>query len=242
MKNFKGLSWGILSLCLGIFMFSSCDKDEDTPVPATGAVDVAIQGIKVDAATKYAIVISASSNYEIKSAKVTAPGTGGKVYQLTATSNKKLFVYVPASADYAAELPVKGDYSYEITTSNDEKVSGKDAVGDEKTVAIAIKTATMASQKLKTTWDKVQGGDAYQIRLYNANKTELLFQGATLASDKAEFEFGSTTAGWATGKSPVANTNYVVELIAVKYETGVTTNKEANLQFITLDSKTIKWE
>ena len=100
----------------------------------------------------------------------------------------------------------------------------------------------MSNHILETTWDKLQGGDAYQIRLYSANKAELLFQGATLASDKAEFEFGSTTAGWATGKSPVANTDYVVELVGVKYETGVTTNKENNLQFITLDSKTVKWE
>lgn len=242
MKNFKSLSWGIITLCLSASLFTSCDNDDDTPTPATAVVDVAIQGLKADAGTKYAIVINAGSNYEIKSAKVTAPGTGGKVYQLTATANKKQFVYAPTTADYAAELPVKGDYSYEIVTSTNAKVSGKDVVGDEKLAAIAIKTSTISNHILKTTWDKLQGGDAYQVRLYNANKTELLFQSATLASDKSEFEFGSTTTGWATGKSPVVNTNYVVELLGVKYESGVTTDKGNNVQFITLDSKTIKWE
>ena len=77
MKKFKSLFWGLLALSVGVFVFTSCD-DDDAPVAATGAVDVAIQGLKTDAATKYAIVISASSNYEIKSVTVTAPGTGGK--------------------------------------------------------------------------------------------------------------------------------------------------------------------
>jgi hypothetical protein len=80
------------------------------------------------------------------------------------------------------------------------------------------------------------------VNFYSANKAELLFQSTILASDKVEYEFGATTSGWATGKSPVANTNYVVELLGVKYETGVTTDKGNNYQFITLDSKTIKWE
>jgi hypothetical protein len=242
MKKFRNLFAGLFVLSFGVFVFTSCDKDDDKPVTASGAADVAIQGLKADAGTKYAIVISASSNYEIKSAKVTAPGTGGKVYQLTATSNKKQFVFIPATADYAAELPVKGDYSYEIITSNDEKISGNDAVGEEKLATIAIKTATMTNHLLKTTWDKIQSGDAYIVKFYSANKAELLFQSVTLASDKAEYEFGATTAGWATGKSPVANTDYVVELLGVKYETGVTTDKSNNIQFITLDSKTIKWE
>jgi len=57
-----------------------------------------------------------------------------------------------------------------------------------------------------------------------------------------EYEFGSSSAGWAYGVSPVVNTNYVVELLGVKVETGVQTNKANNIQFVTVDSKTIKWE
>ena len=181
MKKFKSLFTGLLALSFGVFLLTSCDNDDESPVPVSAIVDVAIQDVKVDAAVKYAIVINATSNYEFKSAKVTAPGTGGKVYQLTATADKKQFVYIPQTADYAAELPAKGDYTYEIIATNDEKVTGKDAVGDEKLAPIAIKTAAMTNQMLKTTWDKVQGGDAYVVRLYSANKAELLFQGTTLA-------------------------------------------------------------
>lgn len=242
MEKFKSLFTGLLALGLCVFVFTSCEDDDEKPAPANATVDVVIQSMKVETTVKYAIVVKASSNYEIKSAKVTAPGTGGKVFQLTATADKKQFAYTPQTADYTAELPVKGDYTFEIVTTANEKVTGKDAVGDEKLAAITIKTATMANKILKTTWDKVTGGDAYLVRLYSANKAELLFQGTTLASDKTEFEFGATTTGWATGKSPVVNTNYVVELAGIKYETGATSNKTSNVQFITLDSKTIKWE
>lgn len=242
MKKFKSLFKGLFALSLGVFMLASCDNDDEKPTPLSAVVDVVIQDVKIDAGVKYAISVRASSNYEIKSAKVTAPGTGGKVYQLTATADKKQFVYIPQTADYTTELPAKGDYTFEIVATNNEKVTGKDVLGDEKLTPISIKTATMTNHLLKTTWDKIQNGDAYVIRLYSANKSELLFQGNTLAADKAEFEFGATTTGWASGKSPVVNTNYVVELVGIKYETGATSDKGNNVQFITLDTKTIKWE
>ncbi len=231
---------GLLALTIGVFTLVSCENDDPDPLKAN--VDVFVQDIKTDAGVKYGIVVYATANYEIKSAKVTAPGTGGKVYQLTATSSKRQFVYIPQTADYTSELPAKGDYSFEITSTSDEKLTGKDAVGDEKLTAIAIKTATMASHQLKTTWDKLQSADSYVVKLYSANKSEVLFSSVLLASDKIEYEFGATTLGWATGKTPVADTNYVVELLGVKFETGATSDKGNNVQFITLDSKTVKWE
>jgi len=241
MKKFKSLFVGLFVLGFGIFALVSCDKDE-TPDPLKAVVDVIIQDNKTDAGTRYGLVIYATANYELKSVKVTGPGTTPQVYQLTATADKRQYVFKMATGDYTAALPSKGDYTFEVTSTSDEKITVKDVVGDEKLAPITIKTAAMASQKLKTTWDKLTGCDAYLVNFYSANKTELLFQSTILASDKVEYEFGATTSGWATGKSPVANTTYIVELLGVKYETGVTTDKGNNYQFITLDSKTIKWE
>jgi len=241
MKKFRSLFAGLFVLSFGIFGLVSCDND-DTPDPLKAIVDVSVHDLKVEGGVKYGIYVSAIANYDIKSVKVTAPGTGGKVYQLTATADKKQFVFIPQTADFTTDLPVKGDYSFEVTSTSDEKFTGKDAVGDEKLTPIVIKTAAMANHLLKATWDKVQNGDAYLARLYSANKSELLFQGTLLASDKAEYEFGATTSGWASGKSPVANTDYVVELVGIRYETGATADKGNNVQFVTTDSKTIKWE
>jgi len=240
MKSFKKLVTGILCLSVGVFSMVSCVDDD--PDPLNAVVDVIVRDVKTDAGVKYGIVVYATANYNIKSAKITAPGTGGKVYQLTASSDKRQFVFIPQAADYVADMPVKGDYTFEIVSEGNETITGKDAVGDEKLAPIVIKTATMSSQKLKTTWDKVTGADAYMVRFYSADKSEILFASSFLASDKVDYEFGASTSGWATGKSPVANTNYVVELVGLKVETGVTLNQSNNFQFITYDSKTIKWE
>lgn len=242
MKKSKSFFTGLICLCLGVFLITSCNDEDPTPAPLNAVGDVIIQDHKTDAGIRYGLVIYATSNYELKSVKVTGPGTTPQVYQLTATTDKHRYTFKMESGDYTAALPTKGDYTFEITSVNDQKITIKDVVGDEKLTPIAIKTAAMASQKLKTTWDKITGCDGYVVNFYSANKAEILFQSPILASDKAEYEFGATTTGWATGKSPVVNTNYVVELLGVKFETGVTADKGNNVQFITLDSKTIKWE
>ncbi len=241
MKNIRKFFAGILCLSVGAFTLVSCDNDDD-PDPLQAVVDVIIQDNKTDAGLRYGLVIYATSNYELKSVKVTGPGTTGEVYQLTATADKRQYVFRMETGDYTSALPAKGNYTFELISTSDEKITAIDALGDEKLDPITIKTATMASQKLKTTWDKITGTDAYVIKLYSANKAELLFSSSSLASDKAEYEFSASTQGWATGKSPAVNTNYVVELIGLKAETGVTTDKGNNIQFLTLDSKTIKWE
>jgi len=240
MKNFRKLVTSIFCVSVCSLALISCIKD--TALAPEGVADVIIQDMKTDAGIKYGIVVYASANMDIASAKVTAPGTPGKIYQLTATTNKMQFVYTPQDADYDIDMPVKGDYSIEIVTASGQTLRGKDAVGDEKLTPIVIKTATMTSQTLKTTWDKVADADAYVVKLYSANKAELLFSSTYLSADAVNFEFSSSSAGWTYGVSPVINTDYVIELLGVKVETGVTIDPGNNLQFITVDSKTIKWE
>lgn len=239
MKNLKKLRTGIICLSFLALALTSCIKD--TKVALQGVADVIIQDKKTDEGVKYAIVVYASANYDIQSAKVTAPGTGGKVYQLTATSSKQQFVYIPQESDYSSVAPVKGDYAIELITTEGETLTGKDVVGDEKLSPIVVKTATMASQTLKITWDKVTDASAYAVRLYSADKSEVLYASTYLSTSVAEYEISASSSGWYTGK-PVVNTNYVVELIAVRVETGVSTDTANNLQFITVDSKTVKWE
>ncbi len=239
MKNLKKLRTGIICLSFLALALTSCIKD--TEVALQGVADVIIQDKKTDQGVKYAIVVYASANHEIQSAKVTAPGTGGKVYQLTATSSKQQFVYIPQESDYTSVLPVKGDYAIELITTDGETLTGKDVVGDEKLSPIVIKTATVASQTLKITWDKVTDASAYAIRIYSADKSVVLYSGTYLATSVVEQEISASSVGWYTGR-PVVNTNYVVELIAVRVETGVSVDSANNLQFITVDSKTIKWE
>ena len=105
-----------------------------------------------------------------------------------------------------------------------------------------ISAATVDSQKLKITWDKVTDAETYVVRLYSADKSELLFASNFLLSSDVQYEIEATTQGWLTGKSPVVNTNYVVELLGIRSEADASSDKVNNLQFITTDSKTIKWQ
>jgi hypothetical protein len=240
MKKFGKLFAGIIYLSISVFTLASCKKDD--PEPLQAVVDVMVQDLKTDAGIRYGLVIYATSNYEMKSVKVTGPGTNGEVYNLTATADKHQFTFKMQAGDYTVALRPKGDYLFEITSVNDEKLTLKDILGDEKLASVVIKTTTITDQKLKTTWDKITGAETYVVNLYSADKSQILFSSSYLAADKSEFEFGTATSGWASGKSPIAGTNYVVELIAVKAETGVTVDKGNNLQFVSRDSKTISWE
>lgn len=240
MENFKKLRAGMICLLMGATAFVSCIKD--TEVPLQGIADVLIQDIKTDEGVKYGIFIYVTANEDIQSSTVTAPGTGGKVYHLTATKSKQQFAFIPQASDYTSTLPVKGNYAITLTSVDGETLTGEDAVGDEKLSPIAIKTATMASQTLKITWDLVSGADAYVVKLYSADRSELLYISEFLLSTDVQLEVSTSSTGWLTSKLPVVNTNYVVELIGVRPETGITIDKGNHLQFLTVDSKTIKWE
>ena len=135
MEKFRKLFAGILCLSIGAFTLVSCQDDD--PVPLQAVVDVMIQDLKTDAGIRYGLVIYATSNYEMKSVKVTGPGTNGEVYDLTATADKRQFAFEMETGDYTAALPPKGDYSFEITSVSDEKLTIKDAVGDEKQIGRA---------------------------------------------------------------------------------------------------------
>jgi hypothetical protein len=69
-----------------------------------------------------------------------------------------------------------------------------------------------------------------------------LFTTDYLGKDITEYNLSASSSGWASGKSPVAGTDYVVELLGVRVETGVLVDKASNLQFITADTRNIKWK
>lgn len=241
MKRIRKMLTGVLCLSVGSMGLVSCMKDSPAQLQAVG--DVIVQDMKTDGGVKYSLIVYVTANFEILSGKVTAPGTGGKVYQLTPlAANKYQCVYSPQPGDYTSAMPAKGDYSLEVSAATGETLYGKDAVGDEKLAPIVIKSAELSPSLLKIKWDKVTDADAYIVRLYTADKSKIIFTTSYLGSDVTEYSVGSSTSGWATGESPVEGTNYVVELLGVLVEADVSTDLGSNLQFITTDSKTIKWQ
>jgi len=240
MKNFRRLMISGLGLLMGSLSLVSCMKESSTSLQAVG--DIIIQDTKTDAGVKYGLVVYVTANFEILSGKVTAPGTNGKVYQLTPTATKYQCVFYPQASDYTTDMPVAGDYKIEITATSGESFIGSDVVGSEKLNPIVIKTTEISPSAVKITWDAVTDADAYLVRLYNADRTQLLFTTDYLTTDVKSFNLSASLSGWASGVSPVAGTNYVIELVGVRVEKDVLTDKGSNLQFLTTDSKTITWQ
>lgn len=241
MKKFRKILVSGLGLLVCSTIFVSCMKDNTTNLQAVG--DIMIQDMKTDAGIKYGVIVYVNSNFEILSGKVTAPGTGGKVYQLTPTgTTKQQCVFYPQASDYTTDMPVKGDYTMEITATTGEVLYGKDAVGEEKLTPIVIKAVDITPSVTKITWDKVTNADAYLVRLYPADKSTILFTTDYLGSNVTEYNLSASSSGWGMGVSPVAGTNYIIELLGIRVETDAITDKGSNLQFITTDSRTIKWQ
>ena len=228
-------------LLVGTVTFTSCkDKIED-PFIATG--DVFVQRVKTETSDKLAVSLYTYSNRELKTVKATAPGQGAKVYDLTITAgNNHVFSYLPVTADYITDMPTNGTYSFEVTASDNSKLTITDLLGTQSLAAINFKTAAFVDGKLKTTWDALSGCENFTVKLFSADGNTLLYVGPALLSTVLDFSFNSSTQGWLTGKSPVVGTDYLVQVAGVKFEDGVTVDKGYNVQFVSLASKTIKWQ
>ena len=228
-------------ILVGTVTFTSCkDKIED---PFNATVDVFVQRVKTETSDKLAVSLYTFSNRELKTVKATAPGQGAKVYDLAATDgNKQMFSYLPVTADYVNDMPSNGTYSFEVTASDNSKLTITDLLGTQSLAAINLKTAAFADGKLKTTWDALSGSENYTVKLFSADGSTLFYVGPALLSTILEFSFNNSTQGWLSGKSPVVGTDYLVQVLGVKFEDGVTVDKGYHIQFVSLASKIIKWQ
>lgn len=228
-------------LLVGTVTFTSCkDKNED---PFKASVDVLVQRVKTETSDKVAVALYTYANRDLKTVKATAPGQGAKVYDLTASAgNKQMFSYLPVAADYVTDMPAAGAYSFEVTALDNSKLTITDALGTQSLAAINFKTAAFADGKLKATWDALTGAENYTVKLFSADGNTLLYISPIIASTTLEYSFNSSTQGWLNGQVPVVGTDYQVQIMGVKYEDGVTTDKVYNLQFLSLSNKTIKWQ
>ena len=228
-------------LLVGTVTFTSCTDTKEDPFNA--AVDVLVQRVKTETSDKVAVVLYTYANRDLKTVKATTPGQGAKVYNLTETSgNKQVFSYLPVAADYVTDMPTSGAYSFEVTAADNTKLTLTDQLGTQSLAAINFKTAAFVDGKLKSTWDALTGVEYFTIKLFSADGATLLYVSPVITSSTLEYSFNSTTTGWVNGKTPVVGTDYVVQIMGVKYEDGVTTNKAYNIQFVSLASKTIKWQ
>jgi hypothetical protein len=140
-------------------------------------------------------------------------------------------------------MPAAGDYEFTVTSSQNEEepIKVKDNLGTEELDAMVISATEFASAKLKTSWATLANAEGFVVRLFAANG-DLLYNSPLVVKTDTEFSFGLTDLGWLDASKKAEDTKtYKVELAAIRYETGVTVDKEYNVQIVSMTSKDIVW-
>lgn len=230
----------LAGLCLGGIFFS-CNEDELPQLAAN--VDALVVKTRIGEEVKYAPAFYVYGNKNIKSANVVAPGDGTLTYTLaSATSSNTVFMKWPANADFATTVPAAGDYEFTITSTEEGEapLKIKDKIGTESLEVPVISSTEFTNSKLKLKWASITGTDGFVVQLISEGN--IIFSSALLQNTTTEYAFGLSDQGWLDAtKRAEENKTYTLELKAVRYETGITSLKEYNIQCLSYIDKQVLW-
>lgn len=241
MKKGRSILQCLLTLISISLILTSC-MDDPEPEALDILPDVFMQQITEDSEEKYAVAFWAYGNKELES--VTVDGPEGGIWTLEKDpENSQLFILFPEVTDYSVTIPETGIYEFTATsTQTDETpLTLTDELEDEVLGPVSIETSEYDGTQMNLTWETVTDADAYLIRLSDADGT-VIFMSPKLTGSTSEYSFGPSTAGWLDPTNLVDDgETYELELLAILYESGVTTDKDYNIQFISIDTKEIVW-
>jgi len=205
--------------------------------------DVFIQKISEGGEEKYALAFWVFGNKELESVSIDGPEGGS--WDLEGDEvNPQIFSLFPADEDYTPGMPPAGIYEFTVTSTQEGEPPMKidDELEDEELAMATIDSIKFESSQVKTYWETVTGADNYRVRLYNA-EGEIIFLSSQLADNKTDYAFSVTDDGWAGSNSiPQTGDNCRLELLAILYESGAGTNKDYNIQCISIATEEIVWE
>jgi len=230
----------LITLVIGSTLLLSCLSDPE-PVALDYLPDAIIQKVTDNQEEKYAMVFWVYGNKELESGTVEGPASGSWTLEKNSTNNQVLNLY-PEQEDYSSTMPEPGSYEFTVTsTQTDEApVTMTDELEDEELGAVVIDTVEFNNSELTTEWQSVSGTDLYLVRLYDTSE-ELLFISEQIAGNETEYTFNTSDQGWTGSTVAQDGETYVLELLAVLYESDASTNLEYNIQCISVGSQQITW-
>jgi len=241
MKKSKIILRSLFTIVIASVLFSSCIDDPE-PVALDALPDVFIQKISDNGIEKYGIAFWVFGNKDLESATIDGPE--GETWTLEQDAeNTRIFSLFPEGADYTEVIPVAGEYEFTVTSTqvDEEPLSVSDDLDEDEIGILQIESTEFVSSQLKTTWQSVDGADVYLIRLYD-DSDKMIYVGPQLNDDKTDFTFGNASEGWLYASILAeAGEPYTVEVLAILYESGVTTGKEYNIQCISIAKEDIIW-
>jgi len=242
MKTKKMIWKSLAAIVMGSVVLTSCIDDPD-PVALDATPDVFVQKIVRDSVEMYGIVFWVLGNKALDS--VTVEGPDDTVWNLEEDpSGNRVFSLYPEDEDYADSIPVAGDYTFTIksTQTDEAALTRKDKLEEDELAAVVIDSTEFKNSKLGIYWQEVDDADAYYVRLFD-DADKLLFMSSLLDDDETDYAFGVSDTGWASSGDKAQNgEDYRVEVMAILYESGSTSNnRDYNIQFISIGSTEITW-
>ncbi|HPF50615.1 MAG TPA: hypothetical protein PK335_03520 [Draconibacterium sp.] len=238
----KTMIWrSVFAVVLASAFLSSCIEDPE-PAALNAKADVFVQKVWENGETKYAPAFIVVANKQVDSVNVEGPG--GEGWSLGKDgSSSTVFVLFPETEDYTDSLPETGDYDFVITSTqtNEAPLQVTDELDEDTLGAVVIDTIGFENGKLMVEWETLEDADAYFVRLYD-DSGKLIFVGNQVDDEETEFSFGPGDQGWIDSSSKAEDGDTCkLEMIAILYESGSTTNKDYNVQFISITPTEVVW-
>lgn len=240
----------ILVLFAGIITLSSCKDDPVKPEEnkhEDAFADVFVKKVKTSQGDKYGLVFY-SGGEGLTSCEAKTPN--GAEYNLVefwkGAGNLR---HHPTNNQMQGSMPQTGEYVFTLTF--DDGVTKELIDKLENVEILSIKgvavTHTAGTEEVSAIWNKVDGTDAYMVKLTDKNKNEKqpIFVNKKLTPTDLSYTFNKTTTaspGWMqAGKPSVGDTCYVM-VVSVKYETGTEASaRDQNKQINTVKPTMIIW-
>jgi len=239
----KRMVWkSLVAVVLGSVVVTSCIEDPE-PAPLDAVPDVFVQKIVQDSVEMYGLSFWVLGNKSLDS--VTVKGPGDATWTLEEDpSGDRVFSLFPEDEDYTDSLPDDGDYTFTVksTQADEVAITVKDKLEDDELDRVVIDSTKFNSSKLEIFWQEVDDTDGYYVRLYD-DSDKLIFMSSILDDDETDYNFGLSDTGWSNSGDKAQNgETYRVEVMAILYESGTnSTNRDYNVQFISIASTEIVW-
>ena len=238
-KQFTGKILLIVAFSL---IFWACNDENETSNFEAFA-DAYVLKKEIDGEVKYAATFFVYGNKAISSATVTPPAGGGGSFELAATEESVYSFYKePREDDFTSELPLEGNYLFEVVSASDESLEKSDLLenGSLSIPTITDFTYQPASESADVKWESVANADGYVVRLLDTGG-KVIFLSYSLSAGADELSISPVTGNWA--EQAYSGENYTLQLQAFSYEPGITDEEllAYNVKEISITETQITW-
>lgn len=241
MKKLKNLRNSLLFLVM-LFAFNACTKYEHEQFEVTGDV-VFIKKIineEIVSATAY----YAYGNDNISSTTVTLPYEEGTVELEPFETYTYTFISQPEDVDFTINPPIPGNYSFEVTSTNDETIYASDDqeyvnMGFAENISIDFDENING---LSIEWDEISDADTYIVRIFDTSD-EMIFNSPVISANTPEYFISGYFNNGTWSDTPVNDEDYILKIESLKNDADVTVYDYVyNVQEITITEQQFTWE